>query len=200
MTSASSSFLLFPLFPCYNIGNTMRRFYILDREVRFDMSKRPVKCGPFFKLLLWILCFPSLLAHRTKLKKIGMDGVRGPYLLLGNHNAFFDMKVSIAAGSPELHRRHRRFHRQRMAAARHRMHLQTEIHERSPADPSDAPRCETGRDRRSVPGSPLFSLRNHRSSSGSTGQSLQDAERSRRHASLPRTSYQPSVLEHPKGT
>ena len=102
MTSASSSFLLFPLFPCYNIGNTMRRFYILDREVRFDMSKRPVKCGPFFKLLLWILCFPSLLAHRTKLKKIGMDGVRGPYLLLGNHNAFFDMKVSIAATFPEV--------------------------------------------------------------------------------------------------
>ena len=74
----------------------------MDRDVRFDMKKKPMKCGLFFKLLLWILCFPSLLMHRTKLKKVGMEGIKGPYLLLGNHNAFFDMKVSIAAAWPQV--------------------------------------------------------------------------------------------------
>ena len=71
-----------------------------DRFERFDMTKPPRKCFWFFRILLWALCFPGVWAHKTKLKKIGMEGVKPPYLLLGNHNAFFDMKVSIAATFP----------------------------------------------------------------------------------------------------
>ena len=71
-----------------------------DRFERFDMAKPPRKCFWFFRLLLWLLCFPGVWAHRTKIKKIGMEGIKPPYLLLGNHNAFFDMKVSIAATFP----------------------------------------------------------------------------------------------------
>ena len=66
-----------------------------DRLERFDMAKPPRKCFWFFRLLLWALCFPGVWAHKTKLKKIDMEGVKPPYLLLGNHNAFFDMKVSL---------------------------------------------------------------------------------------------------------
>ncbi|MBR0450423.1 MAG: hypothetical protein IJI78_00395 [Oscillospiraceae bacterium] len=71
-----------------------------DRFERFDMAKPPRKCFWFFRILLWALCFPGVWAHKTKLKKIGMEGVKPPYLLLGNHNAFFDMKVSIVATFP----------------------------------------------------------------------------------------------------
>ena len=73
-----------------------------DRIERFDMAKPPVPCRWYLRPLLWLLCFPALLMHRTKITKIGMKGLKGPYLLLGNHNAFYDMKVSIAACFPRI--------------------------------------------------------------------------------------------------
>ena len=73
-----------------------------DNFERFDMAKPPRKCFWLFRILLWILCFPSLLLHRTRIKKIGVEGLKPPYLLLGNHNAFYDMKVSIAATFPHV--------------------------------------------------------------------------------------------------
>ena len=73
-----------------------------DRIERFDMAKPPVPCRWYLRPLLWLLCFPALLMHRTKITKIGMKGLKGPCLLLGNHNAFYDMKVSIAACFPRI--------------------------------------------------------------------------------------------------
>ena len=69
---------------------------------RFDMKKKPVKCRWYLKPVAWALCYPNLLKHRTKITKIGMDGVKPPYILLGNHNAFFDMSVSAAATFPHF--------------------------------------------------------------------------------------------------
>ncbi|MBQ7591680.1 MAG: hypothetical protein IJU46_04030 [Clostridia bacterium] len=73
-----------------------------DGFERFDMNRQPVKCRWFLKPLAWAIALPGVLAHRTKITKTGTDGLRPPYLLLCNHNAFFDMKVSAMATFPRF--------------------------------------------------------------------------------------------------
>ncbi len=67
---------------------------------RFDMTKKPVKCRWYLKPILWGIVLPNVFLHRTKIRKINMEGVKPPYVLLGNHNAFYDMSVSAAASFP----------------------------------------------------------------------------------------------------
>ena len=50
--------------------------------------------------LIWLLCAPALISHRNRLEKINMDGIKPPYLLLCNHNAFMDFKVATKATFP----------------------------------------------------------------------------------------------------
>jgi len=69
---------------------------------RFDMKKKPVPCRWYLKPVAWALSYPNLIRHKTKITKIGMEDVKPPYVLLGNHNAFFDMSVSTAATFPHF--------------------------------------------------------------------------------------------------
>ena len=71
---------------------------MLDNIPRFDMTKKPGKMH--LKPLIWLLCTPSLITHKNKLTKINMDGIKPPYLLLCNHNAFMDFKVAMKAIFP----------------------------------------------------------------------------------------------------
>lgn len=69
---------------------------------RFDMKRKPVKCKWYLKPIAWALAFPNTIKHKTKITKAGMDGIKPPYILLGNHNAFFDMSVSAKATFPNF--------------------------------------------------------------------------------------------------
>ena len=62
---------------------------------RFDMKKPAMRMhlGPLMRLLT----LPTLLSHKNKLTKIGMEGIKPPYLLLCNHNAFMDFAVALKA-------------------------------------------------------------------------------------------------------
>ncbi len=71
---------------------------MLDSIQRFDMVKPPER--QHLRPLIWALSFPTLLAHGNKLEKIGMDGIKPPYLLLCNHNAFMDFMVATKAVFP----------------------------------------------------------------------------------------------------
>ena len=71
---------------------------MLDQFKRFDMKKPPFR--QHLRPLIWLLCAPSLLLHRSRLTKINMEGVKPPYLLLCNHNAFMDFKVASFATFP----------------------------------------------------------------------------------------------------
>ncbi len=73
-----------------------------DNYPRFDMRKNPVKCRIFLKPVAWALSYPNILKHKTKFNKTGIDNLKPPYILLGNHNAFFDMSVSTAATFPHF--------------------------------------------------------------------------------------------------
>lgn len=71
---------------------------MLENTPRFDMTRRPQR--QHLRFLIWALCQPTLWRHHTKLTKIDMEGVRPPYLLLCNHNAFMDFKVASRATFP----------------------------------------------------------------------------------------------------
>ena len=71
---------------------------MLENVKRFDMDKPPKR--QMLRPIMWALSFPGLISHRNKLTKIGMEGVKPPYLLLCNHNAFMDMKAAVKATFP----------------------------------------------------------------------------------------------------
>ncbi len=74
----------------------------IDTMTRFNMKKPPKKCNPFLKPVAWGITLPNILKHKTHIIKTGMEGIKPPYLLLGNHNAFFDMSVSATATFPHF--------------------------------------------------------------------------------------------------
>lgn len=71
---------------------------MLDDVKRFDMKKKPMRMH--LRPLIWALCAPDLIKHHNHLTKTRMEGVKPPYLLLCNHNAFMDFKVSTKATFP----------------------------------------------------------------------------------------------------
>lgn len=68
---------------------------------RFDMALKPIKTKWYLVPVTWLLSFPSYLSHKVKLKKIGIEGLKPPYILLCNHNAFMDFKVATVAMFPK---------------------------------------------------------------------------------------------------
>ncbi|MBO4452562.1 MAG: hypothetical protein J5793_01375 [Clostridia bacterium] len=62
------------------------------------MEKPPMRMH--LRPLMWTLCGFMRLSHRNKIEKINMDGIKPPYLLLCNHNAFADFSVAVPAVFP----------------------------------------------------------------------------------------------------
>lgn len=73
---------------------------LLSNIKRFDMLEKPIRQRHFLRPITWLLSYPAVLAHRVKITKIGMQGIKPPYLLLCNHNSFIDFKVTTAAIFP----------------------------------------------------------------------------------------------------
>ena len=71
---------------------------MLSDVKRFDMKKPPMR--QHLRLLMRLLVIPSLVSHRNRLTKVRMEGIKPPYLLLCNHNAFMDFSVAIKATFP----------------------------------------------------------------------------------------------------
>lgn len=71
---------------------------MLDSFERFDMKAVPIRQK--LRPLLWTLCIPATWAHNAKIKKINMEGIKPPYILFQNHNAFLDFKVLTRAIFP----------------------------------------------------------------------------------------------------
>ena len=67
---------------------------------RFDMAKAPVRTRWYLHPITLLLSIPTVMLHRNKLKKIGMKGIKPPYVLLCNHNAFMDFKMATKAIFP----------------------------------------------------------------------------------------------------
>ena len=63
---------------------------LVDGIRRLDMSAKPKRVSWWLRPVMWIASFPVTWLHRTRIKKVNMEGVKRPYLLLCNHNAFYD--------------------------------------------------------------------------------------------------------------
>lgn len=71
---------------------------MLDRFERFDLTRKPQRQK--LRLIAWLLSFPDVWKHKVQINKVGMDGIKPPYLMLCNHNAFMDFKIATAAIFP----------------------------------------------------------------------------------------------------
>ena len=67
---------------------------------RFDRGKEPVRQRRILQPITWAASFPAYWKHKGKLQKINMEGLKPPYLLLCNHNAFMDFFVMTVALFP----------------------------------------------------------------------------------------------------
>lgn len=67
---------------------------------RFDMKKPPVRTRWFLRPLTFLLSWPDTVKHGSIIKKTRMEGVKPPFLMLCNHNAFLDFKVATKAIFP----------------------------------------------------------------------------------------------------
>ena len=78
--------------------------YRTYREVKempqFNTSELPRKAPWYLQLLAWVLAFPETFAVKSKIHKVNMDNIKGPYILLCNHNSFLDFKVATRAIFP----------------------------------------------------------------------------------------------------
>ncbi len=68
---------------------------------RFDMNKPPVKTRWFLNPLTYLLSAPDVAAHKAIIHKTNVEGLKPPYLILANHNAFLDFKVLTKAIWPQ---------------------------------------------------------------------------------------------------
>ncbi len=74
--------------------------YLLDDLQRFDMTKKPMRTKWYLRPVTWLISFPAVWSRRSVINKINMDGLKPPYLLLCNHNAFLDFKLATVAVFP----------------------------------------------------------------------------------------------------
>jgi len=73
----------------------------VNQMPRFDLKAMPRKAKWYLQLLAWVLALPETLITRLKIKKHGMKSIKKkPYLLLCNHNSFFDFKLATRAIFP----------------------------------------------------------------------------------------------------
>ena len=71
-----------------------------EEFTRFDMKRPPIPTKRYLQPVEWLLSFPATIRHRTIIRKSGTEGLKPPYLLLCNHNAFMDFKVATRAIFP----------------------------------------------------------------------------------------------------
>ena len=73
----------------------------MQNYARFDMSAPPVRTKWYLRPVTILLCLPDLIRHRVTVRKHGVEGLKPPYLLLCNHNAFLDFKAATKAIWPQ---------------------------------------------------------------------------------------------------
>lgn len=74
--------------------------YVLDDVKRFDMQRKPHRQHNVLRPVTWLLSYPEIWRHRSRINRVNMKGLKPPYLLLCTHMAFMDFKVTTASVFP----------------------------------------------------------------------------------------------------
>lgn len=64
---------------------------------RFDMKRPPMRTRWYLRPLTYLLSAPDVKKHGAIIRRIGTEGLKPPYVMLCNHNAFLDFKVATMA-------------------------------------------------------------------------------------------------------
>lgn len=67
-------------------------------QKRYKTAKYPIRQPWYLKWLIWVLSCIMLAGKKKKVEKIGLEGLKPPYMLLSNHMAFIDFEL-IALGT-----------------------------------------------------------------------------------------------------
>ncbi len=67
---------------------------------KFDMTREPMGQKWYFLPIIWGGTTVRKWLHRVKVEKINMKGVKPPYVLLCNHNSFYDFYIMSSAIKP----------------------------------------------------------------------------------------------------
>ena len=67
---------------------------------RYRTAKYPIRQPLFFVWLIWFLSRIMLIGKKHKVEKIGMEGLKPPYMVLSNHMHFIDFELASAATFP----------------------------------------------------------------------------------------------------
>ncbi len=60
----------------------------------FDRNKMPPKQNMFVMPFMWLYCYIVTRKSKLRINKVGMKGLKPPYLVLGSHHAFMDFLVT----------------------------------------------------------------------------------------------------------
>lgn len=64
------------------------------------MKRPPMRQRQYLRPVTWALSFPVTALQKTKVTKTNCEGLKPPYILLCNHNAFYDFQVATHAIFP----------------------------------------------------------------------------------------------------
>ncbi|MCQ2462236.1 MAG: hypothetical protein MJ177_02380 [Clostridia bacterium] len=67
---------------------------------KFDMDKPMIKQRPGAGPFIWGFSYLRMFNHLGHINKVNMEGIKPPYILICNHNAFFDFYIMEAAIAP----------------------------------------------------------------------------------------------------
>ena len=70
-------------------------------QKRYKTAKYPLRQPLFFTWLIWFLSKIMLAGKKKKIEKIGMEGLKPPYLLFSNHMSFIDFELVALATYPQ---------------------------------------------------------------------------------------------------
>lgn len=68
---------------------------------KFEMNRPAIKQKMYLMPIVWAFSNVRKWLQRGKINKIGMEGIKAPYILLLNHNAFYDFYIMSAAIAPD---------------------------------------------------------------------------------------------------
>lgn len=66
----------------------------------YNTAKYPIRQPLLFTFLLYIVSKISMIGIKYKIEKIGVEGLKPPYILLSNHHYFIDFQLSAMATFP----------------------------------------------------------------------------------------------------
>jgi len=67
---------------------------------RYNNAKYPIRQPKFLTWLIWFLSKILLFGKKYKIEKVGMEGLKPPYLLLSNHMYFIDFELAAMVTWP----------------------------------------------------------------------------------------------------